>query len=140
MYSGGINNPLFFGEGIPVAAKTGTSQDSRDAWIFGYTPTIATGVWVGNNDYSSIYQGAASGGLVAAPAWHDFMSYAIQKQGVEQFVKPQIQPTNKPMLNGQYVNVVGGSLQVHSLLFYVDKNNPLGTIPVNPANDSQFYN
>ncbi len=140
LYSSGLNNPLFFGNDIPVAAKTGTSQDSRDAWIFGYTPTIVTGVWVGNNDYSSIYQGAVTGGLVAAPAWHEFMQYAIQKQGVESFVKPQIPLTNKPMMNGQFVNAVGGSIQIHSLLFYVDKNNPLGTIPVNPANDSQFYN
>lgn len=141
LYSGGINNPLFFGDNIPVAAKTGTSQDSRDAWIFGYTPNIVTGVWVGNNDYSPIYQGSVTGGLVAAPAWHEFMQYAITKNSnIEYFTKPQITAISKPMLNGQYINSIGGSLQIHSILFYIDKNNPLGPIPRNPANDSQFYN
>jgi hypothetical protein len=68
------------------------------------------------------------------------MQYAIQKQGIEQFTKPNPEYTSKPMMNGQYINSVGGSLQIHSLLYYVDKNNPLGPIPINPVNDSQFYN
>jgi membrane carboxypeptidase/penicillin-binding protein len=79
-----------------------------------------------------------TGGLVAAPAWHDFMAYAISKRPVEYFSKPNYQVVNKPMLNGQYVNQIGSTLQAHSILFYVDKNDPLGTIPRNPENDSQF--
>ncbi len=137
---GTYNNQLYLGENIQAAAKTGTSQDSRDAWIFGYTPNIVTGVWVGNNDYTPIFKGGASGGLVAAPAWHEFMEYAISKRGLEYFNPPIIKQVNKPMLNGQYVNLVGDSLQIHSILFYVDKNNPLGPIPLNPALDPQFYN
>jgi hypothetical protein len=79
--------------------------------------------------------------LVAAPAWHEFMQYAITKNSnIEYFTKPQITAISKPMLNGQYINSIGGSLQIHSILFYIDKNNPLGPIPRNPANDSQFYN
>jgi len=95
---------------------------------------------VGNNNYSPIYKGAASGGLVAAPVFHEYMQFAIQKQGVESFTAPNPGYINKPMMNGQYQNSIGGSLQIHSLLYYIDKNNPLGPIPLNPANDSQFYN
>jgi len=68
------------------------------------------------------------------------MEYAISKRGLEYFNPPIIKQVNKPMLNGQYVNLVGDSLQIHSILFYVDKNNPLGPIPLNPALDPQFYN
>jgi hypothetical protein len=65
------------------------------------------------------------------------MEYAISKRPVEYFDKPTYTTVNKPMLNGQYINQLG-SLQAHSILFYVDKNDPLGAIPRNPLNDSQF--
>ena len=131
------DNAMFFGNNVDVAAKTGTSSDSRDAWIYGYTPNIVAGIWVGNNDYSKMFKGP-TGGLVSAPAWHDFMAYAISKRPVEYFSKPTYQTVNKPMLNGQYINQIGTTLQAHSILFYVDKNDPLGPIPRNPENDPQF--
>jgi len=131
------NNAMFFGNNVDVAGKTGTSSDSRDAWIYGYTSNIVVGVWVGNNDYSKMFQGP-TGGLVAAPAWNAFMQYAISKRPVEYFTRPNYQTISKPMFNGQYINQLGNTLQVHSLLFYTDKNDPLGTIPRNPQNDPQF--
>ncbi len=131
------NNPMFFGNNVDVAAKTGTSSDSRDAWIYGYTPNIVVGIWVGNNDYSKMFKGP-TGGLVSAPAWHEFMAYAISKRPVEYFSRPSYAVNNKPMLNGQYINQIGSTLQAHSILFYVDKNDPLGPIPRNPENDPQF--
>lgn len=131
------NNDMFFGNNIDVAGKTGTSSDSRDAWIYGYTPNIVVGVWVGNNDYSKMFKGP-TGGLVAAPAWHDFMQYAISKRPVEYFTKPNYKPISKPMLNGQYINQLGNTLQLHSILFFVDRHDPLGAIPRNPYNDYQF--
>jgi membrane peptidoglycan carboxypeptidase len=130
------DNAMFFGNNVDVAAKTGTSSDSRDAWIYGYTPNIVAGLWVGNNDYSKMFKGP-TGGLVAAPAWHEFMKYAISKRPVEYFEKPNYQVVNKPMFNGKYINSLG-SLQAHSILFYVDKNDPLGPIPRNSGNDPQF--
>ena len=132
-------NPMFFGNNIPVAAKTGTSQDYRDAWIFGYTPNLVTGVWVGNNDYSPIKK-EGSGGMVAAPVWHDFMEQAIVKMGIEYFFPPVIPKISKPMLNGEYVTQIDDTVQIHSILYYVDKNNPLGRIPKYPSFDSQFDN
>lgn len=131
------NNAMFFGNNIDVAGKTGTSSDSRDAWIFGYTPNIVVGVWVGNNDYSKMFKGP-TGGLVAAPAWNEFMGYAISNRPVEYFTKPDYKEILKPMLNGQYVNQLGNSLHLHSILFYVDKKDPLGPITRNPQDDPQF--
>ncbi len=136
---GTANNALFFGQNIDVAAKTGTSSDSRDAWIVGYTPNIVTGVWVGNNDYKPIFEGP-SGGMVAAPAWNEYMKYALSKRPTEYFSKPAYTSIDKPMLNGQYINELGGTLQANTILFFVDKKDPLGPIPRNPEKDSQFLN
>ncbi|PJC40765.1 MAG: hypothetical protein CO042_02040, partial [Parcubacteria group bacterium CG_4_9_14_0_2_um_filter_41_8] len=67
----GENNYLTLGD-RPVASKTGTTNDYRDAWLMGYTPSLATGVWVGNNDFSAMKRGAG-GSTVAGPIWNRFM-------------------------------------------------------------------
>jgi len=61
----GPNSPLYLGA-RPVAAKTGTTQEYRDAWLIGYTPSLALGVWVGNNDISKM-QNIAVGARAAGP-------------------------------------------------------------------------
>ncbi|MDD5652420.1 MAG: transglycosylase domain-containing protein, partial [Candidatus Moranbacteria bacterium] len=61
----GDNNPLRF-DGRPVAAKTGTTNEWRDGWTMGYTPSLAVGVWAGNNDNRPMAKGA-DGSYVAAP-------------------------------------------------------------------------
>lgn len=53
-----------------AAGKTGTSDNARDAWFVGYTPTLVAGVWVGFDDNSPI---SITGGAAAAPIWGDFM-------------------------------------------------------------------
>jgi len=63
--------------GRQVAAKTGTSQGFRDNWTLGYTPTLATAVWVGNPDDSPLARGS-TGIVGAAPIWHQFMRRALQ--------------------------------------------------------------
>lgn len=85
-YIFGSNSSLYFSD-RPVAAKTGTTSEYRDAWTFGYTPSVVTGVWVGNNDNSSMTAGAA-GAMAAAPIWHDFMARFLDGTPVEDFVKP----------------------------------------------------
>ncbi len=72
----GSHSPLAFPEGITVAAKTGTTQNFRDAWTVGYTPSIAVAVWAGNNDNRPMQNGA-DGIFVAAPIWRDFMNTAL---------------------------------------------------------------
>lgn len=57
-----------------VAVKTGTTEDSRDAWTVGYTPDIAVGVWVGNNDNTAMTSGGSD---MAGPIWRETMTAAI---------------------------------------------------------------
>ena len=57
-----------------AAVKTGTTDDSKDAWTIGYTPDIAVGVWVGNNDNKAMYSGGSD---MAGPIWREMMSQAI---------------------------------------------------------------
>jgi membrane peptidoglycan carboxypeptidase len=71
--------------GWTVAAKTGTTQEYRDAWTIGYTPYLSTGVWAGNNDNRPMRAGA-DGSYVAAPIWNKFMSQAIQGHPDETFL------------------------------------------------------
>ncbi|MDO8577274.1 MAG: transglycosylase domain-containing protein [Candidatus Wildermuthbacteria bacterium] len=70
----GPSSPLFF-PSFRVAAKTGTTQDFRDGWIVGYTDSIVSGVWVGNNDNSPMNK--EPGVVLAGPIWHDFMAKAL---------------------------------------------------------------
>jgi membrane peptidoglycan carboxypeptidase len=69
--------------GRPAAGKTGTGQEFQDAWFVGYTPEVATAVWVGYAraeipmHYVPGY-GEGFGGTLAAPIWHDFMLYALR--------------------------------------------------------------
>lgn len=80
----GPNNKLHI-DGKTVAAKTGTTQEFRDAWTVGYTPSIAVGVWAGNNDNRPMRAGA-DGSYVAAPIWNKFMSAVIQNYPDENFI------------------------------------------------------
>lgn len=62
--------------GRPVAGKTGTTSDYRDAWFVGFTPQLATGVWVGNDDTSPMKK--ITGGSLPASIWHQFMTEAMK--------------------------------------------------------------
>ena len=70
----------------PVAAKTGTSNDFRDAWTIGYTPQIVTGVWVGNADNEPMNR--VSGAIGAAPIFHDVMQVAHKNLPPADFYRP----------------------------------------------------
>ena len=62
--------------GWPAAGKTGTSQDSRDAWFIGYTANLITGVWFGNDDNSPTKK--VTGGGLPVEVWTRFMRAAHQ--------------------------------------------------------------
>lgn len=128
----GNSNPLYI-PGKEVAAKTGTTQENRDAWVVGYTPSLAIGVWTGNNDNKSMTQ-AGAGISASGPMWNQFMTKALEKIPMDSFNKPSPVFSDKPMLNGQY------SQDIHNILYYVDIKNPLGPIPTNPTEDPQFKN
>lgn len=145
--------------GIDVAAKTGTTNDYRDAWIIGYTPEIAVGAWAGNNDNSPMEKRVA--GFIIAPLWNEFMQEALSKMPHTPFENPVPDPVEKPILRGVWqggqtfnVDSLTGSLateftpedlrqervvtSVHSILYWVNKDDPRGPIPSNPAQDPQF--
>jgi len=83
----GTRTPLNFSD-RQVAAKTGTTNDFRDAWTMGFTPSIAVGVWVGNNDNTSMSSGA-DGVVVAAPIFRQFMLAATATTTGDKFVAPE---------------------------------------------------
>lgn len=70
-----------------AAVKTGTSENYRDSWTVGYTPSLAIGVWVGNNDGRPM--SAVAGSIGAAPIWRALMEEFLKETPVEQFAAPQ---------------------------------------------------
>ena len=144
----------------PVAAKTGTTNDYHDAWAIGYTPSLVTGVWVGNTDNAAMKKGS-DGSILAAPVWKSFMTQVLGDTPVEAFKEPDPIKTGKAIIDG-VLPIIGttpidkrtslaASINTpaefvenkdiydnHSILYYVDKNDPLGPVPINPENDPQF--
>ncbi len=127
----GANSPLNF-PGRSVAVKTGTTNDYRDAWILGYTPKVVVGAWAGNNDNSSMEKQVA--GFIVAPMWNEFMQEVLKKYPEEAF--NQYTPASKdtkPIIIGDWQKA-----GEHSILFSVNKDDPLGPVPSNPRRDPQF--
>ena len=156
----GATSPLYF-PNREVAAKTGTTNDFRDAWILGYTPQLAVGAWAGNNDNHPMHKIAA---YIVAPLWHEFMAEALKNLPPESFTKPPEENLTSlpPILRGiwqgsqtYFVDKLSGKLatdftptelreeravrSVHSTLYWIDKDNPrvLRSAPP-PDTDSQF--
>lgn len=139
-----------------VALKSGSTNNLRDAWIMGYAPNIAVGAWVGNNDNATM--GGGLSGLITTPMWRAFMDVALEKIPEESFVQPQIITDGvKPIIRGQYIDtgLLYQALQssgsstidistvynnVHSILHFVNKNDPQGPYPSNPASDPAYQN
>ena len=74
--------------GKPAAGKTGTTDDSRDAYFIGFTPDVVTGVWVGNDDNSQM--GGVTGGTIPAKIWRDVMLVATAPYGKADFEYPEV--------------------------------------------------
>jgi len=72
--------------GRPCAGKTGTTNESRDAWFIGFTPELLVGVWLGFDADRTL--GSYTGGKAAVPIWTAFMLQALQNQPAREFVKP----------------------------------------------------
>lgn len=136
----GYSSPLYI-PGYNVAAKTGTTQENRDAWVVGYSPSLAVGVWTGNNNNESMTKQGA-GISAAGPMWNHFMSQVLPLLPNENFENPTPSNVNKPMLDGNYIYKKdnGSNQEIHNILYYVDRNNPLGPFPSDPTKDPQFNN
>ena len=136
----GYSSSLYIA-GRDVAAKTGTTQENRDALVIGYSPSIVTGVWTGNNRQQSMTQQGA-GISAAGPMWREFMVKTLESYPNERFVSPSPLSANKVMLNGNYIYTKDGASapEYHTILYYVDRKNPTGAFPSDPSKDLQFNN
>ncbi len=143
----------------PVAAKTGTTNDYKDAWTMGYTPSIVTGVWVGNTTPSTMKGG---GNTLAGLIWNQFMTTSTKGTPVEAFPTPPPNDATKPVLRGAdggiklQINSANGKIATsttppglivtktylppHDILHYVNKDDPRGPAPTNPNDDPQYQN
>ncbi len=149
------SNSMLYIPGRDVAAKTGTTNDKRDAWIIGYTPNLAVGAWAGNNDNRSMNE---ISGLIIAPMWRAFMDVALEKFPEKNFSEPPRTPDDlKPILRGVWfdpsaliteesdsdedapaLSLENTIASAHDILYYVDKDDPRGPMPGNPESDPQF--
>jgi membrane carboxypeptidase/penicillin-binding protein PbpC len=130
----------------------------------GFTPSLAVGVWAGNNDNSVMARGA-DGVFVAAPIWNKIMERGLNGKPVEKFKTPKPNNTKKAILQGKLeaettinVDAVTGKeipgeclaswppalvsqqtiKEVHSILHYVDRADPLGDPPADPTKDPMY--
>lgn len=144
--------------GRPSGVKTGTTNNFRDAWTVGYTPSIVTGVWVGNSNNKEMNT-KADGSVVAAPIWNEYMKRILNDTPVEDFKKPDDYKTGIDILDGLLpvrkimIDKLSGLpadeysdpslieekvISVHhSILFYVNKDKPLDK-DKNSQDDPQF--
>lgn len=159
----GANSNMYIA-GRQVAVKTGTTNNFKDAWIIGYTPSLVTGIWVGNNDNTPMAE--KSSVTLSGPLWNEYMRSVLASYPKETFEKPAQDPdyaTLKPVLRGIWlggesyiVDSVSGALatnltpletqkeiivpSVHDILYWVDRKDPRGPKPANPGNDPEFNN
>lgn len=157
----GHHSYLYLGD-RDVAVKTGTTNDYRDAWILGYTPNIAVGMWAGNNDNTPMEKRVA--GFIVAPPWNAFLSEVFKNLPREEFKAPEKDSawdSLKPLLRGvwaggesYFVDRISQKLatvytpketreervvpNIHSELFWIDKADPRGAPPLHPEKDPQF--
>jgi len=143
-----------------VAAKSGSTNNLRDAWIMGYTPNLSVGSWVGNNDNEAM--GGGLSGLITTPMWREFMDVALTKIPAETFPQPQINTIGaKPIIRGEYIDTslllqaMGDNNEgvdvpkidismvynnIHSILHFVNRSDPMGPAPTDPRVDQQYEN
>ncbi|MEI6396564.1 MAG: transglycosylase domain-containing protein [Candidatus Taylorbacteria bacterium] len=152
--------PIGESVGRTVAIKTGTTNDYRDVWTLGYTPDLVVGAWAGNNDNTPMQHNVA--GLIISPLWGAFMSQVAKNFPPSNFVAPpQPYTSGKPVLHGvwqggisYWVDTISGKVatpytpvetkkevvfnNVHSILYWLNKDDPRGLAPIDPTKDSQF--
>ncbi len=155
----GTGSVLTLGE-RPVAAKTGTTNDYKDAWTIGYTPSLVAGVWVGEA-LEGKSMDSVGGSRAAGPIWNQFMREALSGSPIEYFTKPDEVITGKAVLDGDKtgqlkvkIDKFSGKLAteytpedqieekyfgtLHTILHFVDRDDPRGEYPKDPTSDPQY--
>ena len=95
---------------IPTFGKTGTTQDSRDAIFIGFAGDLVTGVWIGNDDNSSL--GSVAGGGLPARIWRDFMTAALGIEPAHRTPVPRVVAPPPPMEDGISITSDIGGVEV----------------------------
>jgi penicillin-binding protein 1A len=92
--------------GRPAAGKTGTNEEHKDAWFAGYTPDLATTVWIGYTrkeiPMESVHGIAVAGGTFPAEIWRLFMEPALEGTEPTRFAEPSYWPEWQPFTRGRY--------------------------------------
>lgn len=94
--SGGTGTRAQLNDGRPVAGKTGTTSDFRDAWFAGFVPQLVTVIWVGNDDFRKPLERSTAGGTYVAPVWKRFMDGALKGQPILPFPGENAPPIKAP--------------------------------------------
>lgn len=122
--------------GKTVSVKTGTTDEKRDNWTVGYTPSYVVGVWVGNNNNAPMNQQIASGVTGASPIWNKIMTAVLKGKPDEQISKPE----NVIALQ---IDSLGGGLphggQPTRSEYFVKGTEPTGESPIYKSKDGQNY-
>lgn len=152
--------PIGASVGRQVAIKTGTTNDYRDVWTVGYTPNLVVGAWAGKNDNTPMQHNVA--GLIISPLWGAFMSQVAKNFPPENFKAPPAPLVDgKPVLRGvwqggvsYWKDKISGKVatqytpleardevvfnNVHTILQWVNKDDPRGGGPADPKRDPQY--
>lgn len=155
----GANSQLNFGD-RPVAAKSGTTNDNKDAWLIGYSPDIAVGVWSGNNDNKPMKKGSS----ISIPAWRAVMNAALADKPITSFGQYNgPDDTVPPVIRGLwwggesfFTDKISGKLATeytptetkqenvivnpHNILYWINKNDLTASRPGIGISDGQYKN
>ncbi|MGH3128091.1 MAG: transglycosylase domain-containing protein [Gaiellaceae bacterium] len=119
--------------GRPAAGKTGTAELNVDAWFAGYTPELATAVWMGYTSaeipLDSVHGIAVTGGSFPAEMWRLFMEPALEGREPESFPEPRVWPEWKAFTRGEYALSYDPSAVPET----TDTETETSTTPVGPA-------
>ncbi|MDE2590371.1 MAG: hypothetical protein KGL95_12000, partial [Patescibacteria group bacterium] len=122
--------------GKTVSVKTGTTDEKRDNWTIGYTPSYVVGVWVGNNDNTPMNQAISSGETGASPIWNKIMVAALKG-------KPDEPPQKPDDVNAVSIDAQFGGLPVDGqptrTEYFIKGTEPTGPSPWYVKKDDKTY-
>jgi membrane peptidoglycan carboxypeptidase len=131
----GTNSALVV-PGKTVSVKTGTTDEKRDNWTVGYTPSYVAGVWVGNSDNSPMDPAIASGVTGASPIWNKIMREVLKDKADEQPEKPE-------KVIAMQVDALGGGLphggQGTRSEYFIKGTEPTSESPIYKSKDGENY-
>ena len=122
--------------GKTASVKTGTTDEKRDNWTIGYTPSVVAGVWVGNSDNSPMNSAIASGVTGASPIWNKIMTYVLKN-------KPDEQPVKPDNVIAMQVDAFAGGLphggQANRSEYFIKGTEPTAESSIYKSKDGQNY-